>query len=308
MSGLLLTGCGSSDSTPATPAAPSPAPAPAPAPAPSPTSLVLTAAPARFLMGTSPTAVTVTGRLTTAAGAGLANQMVQFATTAGSLNTTLPMTAANGEATVTLTTSSSAIVQASAAGLNASASVEAVAPFTVRVEPKYSVVGLFEKDEVVVTVTLGTGFPNIPAPNKVVLDCGNGSTTTLGERLIASCTYNDKGVFKVTATATSDSGFTAVGTSTITIEARPITFTLIARRVGGDEAGFEIEWIVVGAPDKSVCTWDLVSTKRVGACNQAIVYGADETDSNGNLTITVTVDTKQGHDLQTLTLVYKLHP
>lgn len=246
--------------------------------------------------------MTITGRLTNAAGAGVAGQTVQFSTTAGSLSNSLPTTSAAGEATVTLTTSSSATVLASSAGLNGSVNVEAVAPFTVRVEPKYSVAIVNEDDDVSVIVTQGTGFPDIPTPNTVVLTCGNGTTYTFSGSDHAPCRYGEKGVFEVTAVARATTGYSATGRSTITVEGIPApTLTLQAREKGRANNEVEFEFTVVGAPDKSVCEWDLGTAKpKPGACHISINYASDEGDEDGDIEVTVAVDTKQGNPIQNL--------
>lgn len=302
LSGLLLTGCGSSDTTPSTPTTPSPSPSPGPAPGPSPTGLQLTASPARFLTTGGSSTVTITGRLTNAAGAGVAGQAVQFSTTAGSLSNTLPTTSAAGEATVTLTTSSSATVLASAAGLNGSVNVEAVAPFTVRVEPKYSVAIVNEDDDVSVIVTQGTGFPDIPTPNAVVLTCGNGTTYTFSGSDHAPCRYREKGVFEVTAVARATTGYSATGRSTITVQgAAPTALTLTAREKGRSGGEVEFEFTVVGAPTNAVCEWDLGTAKpKPTVCHYSINYSSGEGGEDGDITVSVAVDTKDGADIQHL--------
>ena len=299
LSGLLVSGCDSSDPAPATPTAPSPAPAPAPPAAPA--RIDLSASPARFLLTGGNTSVAVTGRVISAAGAGLADRTVQFTTTSGSLSASATTTNANGDANVTLTTSGSATVLASASGVDGSLNIVGVAPFTVAVEPRYSVVGFDEADDVVITVTQAQGFANVPVPNSIMLDCGNGVKTSVGSSLRESCRYRERGSHLVTVTATSASGWTSTATATITMDPRPVTLSLTSRRVAGSTTEVEMEFTVVGAPAQSVCTWDLGVTGRVGDCSQRYVYHKTEVES-GEVKIRVAVDTKQGQDVQTFEL------
>ena len=242
----------------------------------------------------------MTAKLTDAAGAPLAGRTIQLATTAGALSATLPVTGQNGEATVTLTGGASATVLGSASGINASLNVPGVAPFTVTLDAKYSVIAPGDSDDMVITVTQVQGFANAPVPKTFILSCGNGETIDLGDRRTSSCQYRDKGSYLATITATSADGWSATATTAITVEARPISLTLTARRVAGGAADVEMEFLVVGAPVTSVCTWDLFVAKRVGACNQNYVYSLGEEDSDGTVTVSVYVDTKQGHDIQYL--------
>jgi hypothetical protein len=157
-------------------------------------------------------------------------------------------------------------VQASAAGVGGSVSVVGVPPFTVSVEPRYSVVGVNEDDDVAVTVAPAQGFPTVPAPSSVTLDCGNGVTTDLGSSRRGTCRYAIRGTYTVTATATAP-GWTATGTGTITREPRPATLSLTSRRVAGTATIVEMEFTVLGAPSGSVCAWELSATSRTGDCS-----------------------------------------
>ena len=299
LSALLLAGCESSDPEPGNPAAPSPTPTPTP-PA-GPARLELSASPARFLLTGGNTPIAVTARLTSATGAAQAGSAVQFTTTSGSLSAPQVTTGANGEATVTLTTPGSATVLASASGIDGSVNIVGVAPFTVAVTARYSVVGFGENADFMVTVTQAQGFANVPMPNSIRLNCGNGTSTEVGSSLQAACRYNEKGSYLVTATAAS-AGYTATATTTISMEPRPITLSLTSRRVAGSANEVEMEFVVVGAPAQSVCSWNLDATNRVGSCEQRYIYRRGDQDDDGGVDITVIVDTKQGHDTQTLEL------
>jgi hypothetical protein len=72
--------------------------------------------------------------------------------------------------------------------------------------------------------------------------------------------------------------------------------------VAGTATIVEMEFTVVGAPNGSVCAWELSATSRTGSCSQRYVYAREDADSNGEVKISVKVDTKQGQDVQTLEL------
>jgi len=239
--------------------------------------------------------VTITARVTGATGAGVAGQSVQLSATAGSLSNSLPTTGSDGVATVTLATSSTATVFASSSGINASVNVEIVGPFTVKVEPKYSVVSANQDNDTIVTVTQSTEFPNAPAPSTVVLTCGNGQTHTFKGSDHASCNYRERGTYEVVAAATGG-GFTATARSTVTVETPQAPSMSLGYRVkgGGGSVGVEVEVFVNGAPDKAVCTWDLYTAKPSGGCRVSINYDEDEANDDGDVPVSVDVDVKDG--------------
>lgn len=292
---VLLAGCGSDATVAPTPV---PQPSPGPAPAATPSRLELSASPSRLLLSGS--TITVTGRFTDSAGAPLAGRTIQLSTAAGSLSSTLPVTDSSGAVTVTLTGNGPTTVLASSSGINASLDVPAIEPFTVTVDSKYSVITPPDTVEIYVTVTPAAGVANAPAPTSVTLSCGNGQTINLGDQRTTNCTFREKDTYVVTATATAANGWSTSGTVRVSAIPKEISVTLTYREVAHGAGEIEVEFIVVGAPERSVCMWDFgEGTKRTGACNQNIVYALADTD-DGEVTVSVIVDPRTGADKVTI--------
>ncbi len=290
---LLVTACGSNSSTGSSPVAPSPSPSPSPAPAPAAAQLSLSASPATlFLSGSS---VTITARVTDTSGAPLSGRSVQLSSSAGTLSATAPVTDASGNATVTLSGNAAATVTASTTGANTSLGVPAVAPFSIALDAKYQNIRPGSTDDLTVTVTPANS--SAPAPATVSIACGNGQTISLGGQRTGTCTYPDKGTNIATATASTSSGWSATAQTRIVVEPDPVSITLTYHEVDHDVFGIEIAFVANGAPDRSVCDWDFgEGTKRTGACNQNYVYTMGDVDTDGKVTVKVTVKPSTGAD------------
>jgi len=287
LTATFLAGCGSDSPSPAAPS-PSPSPSPSPAPAPGAGRLDLTASPTLLLLSGS--TVTINGRLTDTAGAGLSGRTVQLSADSGSLGAASAVTDSTGAFTTTLTSSVTTTVRASSSGVDGSLAISAVAPFVVGLDAKYSVVKPGDSVDMVVTVTPMPGFANPPGPSTVSLDCGNGDTISLGSQRTASCTYKEKNVYTATVTAGTSNGFKTTASTRISAEAQAPTITLTSREVSHGPGETEVELIAVGAPDRSVCDWNFgEGTKRTGSCNQSFVYAAADADADGKITATVVV-------------------
>ena len=243
----------------------------------------------------------MTGRLTDTAGAPLAGRTIQLSTGSGSLNSSSAVTDQNGTVTVTLTGSASTTVRASASGIDAALDVPAVAPFTVGLDSKYSVIQPGESVEMYIIVTAVPGIANPPTPSTVTLACGNGQTVAvsvvLGERRTATCTYRERDSYVATVTTTTANGWSTTASTRVTADPKPVSITLTAREVARGAGDIEMELIAVGAPERSVCSWEMgEGSKPVGACNQNWVYTPGDTASDGSVTVKVTVKPSTGAD------------
>jgi len=289
LSSVLLAGCGDSNNN-SNPAAPTPTPSPAPAPAATASRIELSASPTLLLLSGS--TVTITGRLTDGSGAALGGRTIQLTTGSGTLNVASAVTDQNGMFTATLTGSASTTVRASTSGADGAVDVGAIAPFVVGLDSKYSVIQPGDTVDMLISVTPMPGLANAPGPSTLTLDCGNGQTISLGpQQRTAACTYREKGGFVATLTAATANGWSTTATTRLSSEGKPVNITLTAREVASGPGEIEMEFIAVGAPDRSLCSWDFgEGTKKVdGACNQNFVYAPPDVDDDGNVTITVTV-------------------
>jgi hypothetical protein len=173
--------------------------------------------------------------------------------------------------------------------------VPAVAPFTVSLDARYQTIRPGSTDDLTVTIT--PAVSGAPSPDSVSLACGNGQTISLGGQRTATCTYPDKGGYDATVTARTSNGWSTTAQTRISVEPDTVTITLTAREVSQDATGIEMEFIAVGAPPRSVCDWDFgEGTKRTGACNQNYVYTRADVDTDGHVTIKVTVKPSTGAD------------
>lgn len=302
---VLLSGCGSNETTSPSPT-PTPTPTPTPPPPAGPSRLDLTASPTRLLLSGS--TVTVTGRLTDTAGAPLAGRTVTLATTAGTLSASSAVTDSNGSISVTLTGSASATVRGSST-VDGSVDVPAVAPFTLGLDSKYSVVIPNDPVDMFITVTPVQGIPNPPSPSTVTLACGNGQTESLGDRRTATCTYRQKDSYVATVTATAANGFSTSASTRITAEPKPVIVSLSAREVahGGGGTEVEMEFVVVGAPNGAVCSWEFgEGSTTTGSCNQNFVYSTADVDDGDDVTVTVLMDPRNGGDKVTAEVTFTI--
>ena len=173
-------------------------------------------------LGPNGGSTTVTARVESAAGAGLAGIPVTFSTTTGSVNPPIATTDANGTATTTLTSNAAATVTATAGARTGTATValgaRLISSFTA--SPAATTVGA----PVTFTITSGTGA-NIAS---ATLHFGDGRSTPLGAfsgDTTATYTYSAPGNYPATVIASDVLGNTQQQSTTVTIGTLPITLT-----------------------------------------------------------------------------------
>jgi hypothetical protein len=160
------------------------------------------------------------------------NVPVVFTTTAGTLGSATVITDANGRATTSLTTSSTAQVTATAGTVSSSAlTITAAAKPTVTVTASTTTPSIGQPVSFTVSVTPASGTAGA-AIRSVNISFGDGKSASLGTTGgSASNTYSSSGTFTVQATATDANGETGTGTVIITVSR--VTLGLVASPTSG---------------------------------------------------------------------------
>lgn len=173
-------------------------------------------------LGPNGGSTTVTARVESASGVGLAGVPVTFSTTAGNVNPASATTDSNGVAVTTLTSNTQATVTATAGSKTGSATValgaRLIASFTAA--PQATSVGT----PVLFTVTSGTGA-NI---SNATIQFGDGRSASLGSfsgETSASYAYSAPCTCTATVTASDALGNTQSQSTSVTIGTLPITLT-----------------------------------------------------------------------------------
>jgi hypothetical protein len=162
--------------------------------------------------------VDITATVTSAAGANMGNQSVTFTTSKGTLAPSTPVTTdANGQAKVKLSTTESAVVRATAAGVNSSdvsISVKGPVSITTRWDPAEPTAGTPFN----VTVTAKRGDADVSGRLQI-----NYGTTEVdhgdisGSRTV-QYTYSNAGSFNMSVTVSEADGSTTRDTQRITVK------------------------------------------------------------------------------------------
>jgi hypothetical protein len=189
------------------------------------------AAAGRIAVSANPTTVPSTGGSSTivasvvdTSGNALRSVNVTFSTTAGTLSSVVATTDQNGSAQTTLTTNREATVTASVGGAGSATAptsgtvivrVNAAGTLTVSASPSPATVG----QTVSVSVTLAAGGSPV---QRVVLDFGDGTSTTLGSTsTTVPHTYTRSGTYVIRATAFDALGDSATNTATLVVSGAP---------------------------------------------------------------------------------------
>ncbi len=173
-------------------------------------------------LGPNGGSATVTARVESLAGTGLAGVPVTFSTTAGSLNPSAATTDSSGIASTVLTSTTQAVVTASAGAKTGTVTVGIGARLiaSVTASPQATTVGT----PITFTVTAGT---NANVSNATIF-FGDGASRPLGSfsaNTTASYAYSSPGNYPVTVRASDATGTTQEANTSVTIGGLPITLT-----------------------------------------------------------------------------------
>ena len=165
---------------------------------------------------------TVTARVENAAGTGLAGVPVTFSSTTGSLNPTTATTDAGGNATTSLTSTTQAVVTASAGSKTGTVTVGLGARLiaSVTASPQATTVGT----PITFTVTAGANA-NVSSATIFFGDGGSRSLGSFGTNTTVSYAYSSPGSYPVTVRASDATGTTQEANTSVTIGGLPITLT-----------------------------------------------------------------------------------
>lgn len=203
---ITLTGCNYPDAMPA-------------GPSPVASRLTLTTHPAVLLRSGSE--ATITARATDGNGTNVNGATIAFTTNAGSLSRASAITGEAGLVSVLVSGSNPARVVATLDGISAAVELQAVAPFTVALEP-ISMMGLGGTD-VAVSVAMNRDVPAPPKPSAVLIDCGvSAPPIDVTTDLIARCVFPVAGDYTVRATARAANGWTVQDSVRVTARTAPV--------------------------------------------------------------------------------------
>ncbi len=167
------------------------------------------------------------------AGNRLPGATVSFSTDAGSLSQSAAITDGNGEARISITTTTTAKVTATVLGGSSAAGTTATVTITLRAGPTVTfgaaVPSPAIEDQPVtipVTIAVATGGASV---RSAALAFGDGATQSLSATgtTNATHTYRSSGTYQLTATATDSAGETTVATTSLIVKAQaPVGVTL----------------------------------------------------------------------------------
>jgi hypothetical protein len=184
--------------------------------------VTVTATPAAVLLSGSTVQLQV--RVLTTDGVRRPGVPVRFATSAGTLEASDVTTDANGEASTTLTASSSATVSVSAEDKTERVSLAGVAPFSVEIQQSFEAIIYSDQWMAPVAVVVNRDAISPPRPVRVTLDCGVGAPRTvdgfIGMQMMP-CNFGRLGTFTVRATATAENGWSTSGQRQVVVVERP---------------------------------------------------------------------------------------
>ena len=200
---------------------------------------------------------TVSARVESAAGTGLAGVPVTFSTTAGSLNPTGATTDASGIATTALTSTTQAVVTAAAGSKTGTVTVALGARLiaSVTASPQATTVGA----PVTFTVTAGA---NANIANATIF-FGDGASRPLGSfgtSTTVSYAYNAPGNYPVTVRATDATGSVQEANTSVTIGGLPLTLTATPPNPA---AGAPVTFTVGGLGTAQVASYQFIFSDGV---------------------------------------------
>lgn len=277
---VTLTGCNYPDAMPA-------------GPSPVASRLTLTTHPAVLLRSGSE--ATITARATDGNGTNVNGATVTFTTNAGSLSRASATTGEAGLVSVLVSGSNPARVVATLDGVSATVDLQAVAPFTVALEP-ISMIGLGGTD-VVVSVAMNRDVPAPPKPSAVLIDCGvSAPPIDVTADLITRCVFPVAGDYTVRATARAANGWTVQDSVRVTARTAPVpaqpaaAITVSAQEISRGVGYAEWRVVVTATAPMATIVFDFddgVTTTRTPDGTQRSVTEQHLYKTDGNMTIRV---------------------